>query len=264
MKELRRAISLSASLVALAAALAVMPAQAADIHVLATGALSAAFKKLAPAFEQKTGNHLLISWGPSYGTSPDALPSRIRNKEPMDLCFMIGAALDQQIKQGNFDASTRADLAESRIGVAVRAGLPVPDVSTVDQLRRALLNAKTVAFSEGASGTFISGTLFAKLGIAEQMKAKSVLIRGKELVGTAIERGQADLGLQQISELRAIPSIQYAGPLPDEVQNANVISAAIATDAREPAAARSLIAYLKTPEAKAIFESTGLDPVKSK
>lgn len=256
--------NLSAAAAACMMAATALPVQATEIHVLATGALSAAFKKLVPAFEKKTGDHLIIAWGPSYGSSADALPTRIRNKEAMDLCFMIGAALDAQIQQGVFDPATRADLAQSRVGVAVRAGLPVPDVSSVEKLRTTLLEAKSVAFSEGASGTFIVNTLFPKLGIADQMKSKSVLIHGKELVGTAIERGEADLGLQQISELRAIAGIQFAGPLPEEVQNANVISAAIATGAKEPAAAQSLIAYLKTPEAKAIFESTGLDPVKSK
>nr|WP_198984545.1 substrate-binding domain-containing protein [Herbaspirillum sp. ASV7] len=256
--------TLSTAAVACMMTATTLPARAAEIHVLATGALSAAFKKLVPAFEKKSGDHLVIAWGPSYGSSADALPTRIRNKEPMDLCFMIGAALDGQIQQGVFDPVTRADLAQSRVGVAVRAGLPVPDVSSVEKLRTALLEAKSVAFSEGASGTFIVNTLFPKLGIVEQMKSKSVLIHGKELVGTAIERGEADLGLQQISELRAIAGIQFAGPLPDAVQNPNVIAAAIARDAKERKAAQGLIDYLRTAEAKAIFESTGLDPVSAR
>jgi len=264
MKTLKKYVSTAATVAMCASTMVASSAHAKDIHVLATGALSAAFKKLGPAFEKKTGDHLVISWGPSYGTSPDALPIRIKNNEPMDVCFMIGAALDDQIVKGRFDGNTRADLAESRIGLAVRAGLPVPDISSVDKLRKALLNAKSVAFSEGASGTFITGTLFSKLDVVEQMNSKSVLIKGKELVGTAIDRGEADLGLQQISELRAIPTIQFAGPLPIEVQKVSVISAAIATDAKEKAAAQTLISYLKTPEAKAIFESTGLDPIGSK
>lgn len=237
-------------------------AQAADIHVLATGALSAAFRELGPGFERETGNRLVISWGPSYGASPDALPMRIKNREAMDVCFMIGAALDDQIKQGNFVADTRVDLAESGIGVAVMAGLHKPNVSTVDGLREALLAAKSVAFSEGASGTYITGTLFTKLGIAEQMKDKSIQIKGRELVGAAIERGDAQLGLQQISELRAIPGIQYVGPLPAAVQKVSVISVAIAKNAREVKAAEALIAYLKTPAAAEKFAKSGLDPVK--
>lgn len=239
-------------------------AQAADIHVLATGALSAAFKQLGPDFEKNSGHHLIVSWGPSYGRSPDALPMRIKAGEAMDACFMIKAAMTDQISQGNLLAGTAVDLAESRVGVAVRAGLPRPDVASVDSLRATLLAAKSVAFSEGASGTYIVGTLFPKLGIAEAMKAKSVPISGRELVGTAIERGDADVGLQQISELRAIPGIQYIGPLPEAVQKVSVISAAIGKDARERKAAEALLAYLKTPEAAATFLKTGLDPIGAK
>lgn len=239
-------------------------AHAADIHVLATGALSAAFRQFAPDFEKKSGHHLIVSWGPSYGSSPDALPMRIKAGEAMDACFMIKAAMTDQVKQGNLLAGTAVDLAESRVGVAVRAGLPRPDITTVDSLRATLLAAKSVAFSEGASGKYIVGTLFPALGIADAMKAKSVPISGRELVGTAIERGDADVGLQQISELRAIPGIQYIGPLPEAVQKVSVISAAIGKDAKERKAAEALLAYLKTPEAAATFVKTGLDPIGAK
>ncbi len=238
-------------------------AQAADIHVLATGALSAAFKTIAPAFEKSTGNRLIVSWGPSYGTSSDDLPVRIRNHEPMDVCFMIGAALDEQIHQGRFVESTRTDVAISRVGIAVRAGLPKPDIRSVDAVRSALLNARSVAFSEGASGNYVTGTLFPKLGITDAMQGKIVQIKGKELVGVALERGEADMGLQQISELRAIDGIQYVGPLPEPLQRASVISAAVARDAAEPDAARALIRYLQTPGARSILEEAGLDPVEA-
>ncbi|MFS2024515.1 substrate-binding domain-containing protein [Massilia sp. CT11-137] len=239
-------------------------AQAADIHVLATGALSAAFRQLGPDFEKKSGHHLVVAWGPSYGSSPDALPMRIQAGEAMDACFMIKAAMADQIKQGKLLPATAVDLAESRVGVAVRAGLPRPDIASVDGLRATLLAAKSVAFSEGASGKYIVGTLFPELGIADAMKAKSVPIHGRELVGTAIERGDADLGLQQISELRAIPGIQYVGPLPEAVQKVSVISAAIGKDARERKAAEAFLAYLKTPDAAATFVKTGLDPIGAK
>jgi molybdate transport system substrate-binding protein len=146
------------------------------------------------------------------------LPTGIKNGETMDVCFMIRPALDEQIRQGKFLPDTRTDLVASRISVAVQVGMPKPDVSTVETRRNAPLAAKSVAFSEGASGIYITETLFPKLGIADQMKARSVQIKGKELVGTAIERGDAEFGLQQISELRAIQGIQYVGSLPQEVQ----------------------------------------------
>lgn len=228
--------------------------------MLATGALRSAFRRLVPAFERETGDKLIVSWGPSYGASPDDLPVRIKNREPMDVCFMIGAALDDQIRQGYFIADTRSDVAMSRIGLAVRRGLPKPDIGSVDALRSALLDAKSVAFSEGASDKYVTEVLFPKLGIAPAMRTKIVQIKGKELVGTALERGDADVGLQQISELRAIDGIQYVGPLPDSLQKVSVIAGAVGRDAVEPDAARKLIRYLRTPEAKAIFEEVGLDP----
>ncbi|RKE37218.1 molybdate transport system substrate-binding protein [Paraburkholderia sp. BL23I1N1] len=257
--KLRRA---TASAALCTASLLSNAVQAADVHVLATGALSAAFRELGPGYERQTGDHLIISWGPSYGTSTDALPIRIKNGEAMDVCFMIRPALDEQIRQGKFLPDTRTDLVASRIGVAVQVGMPTPDVSTVETLRSALLAAKSVAFSEGASGTYITETLFPKLGIADQMKGRSVQIKGKELVGTAIERGDAELGLQQISELRAIQGIQYVGPLPQEVQKVSVISAALSTNAQEREGAAALISYLRTPTASAVFEKTGLDPIE--
>lgn len=133
---------------------------AAEIHVLATGALSAAMKTIIPAYEMESGNRVDVAWGPSYGTSPDALPSRIQNGEPVDLVLMVGAALDRQIELGRFDGASKVDIAESAIGVAVRADVPVPRISTVDDLRSTLLAARSVAFSEGASGTYIVNTLF--------------------------------------------------------------------------------------------------------
>ncbi|HKT66607.1 MAG TPA: substrate-binding domain-containing protein [Burkholderia sp.] len=235
-------------------------AHADEIHVLATGALRGAFERLAPAFEQASGHHLEIAWGPSYGTSPDALPVRLRNDEAVDVCFMIRPALEREVDAGRFDRATLEDIAASGIGVAVRHGVAVPDVRTVDALRRALLNAKSVAFSEGASGTYIVGTLFEKLGIAAQMKPKSVLVRGKELVGTALARGDAELGLQQISELKVTPGIDFAGPLPAAVQKTSAISSAIAAHARSADASRAFVAFLKTASAAVILQQSGLDP----
>lgn len=134
------------------------------------------------------------------------------------------------------------------------------DLSTVDALRDALLHAKSVAFSEGASGTYIAGTLLEKLGIAEQMKSKSVRVRGKELVGTALARGDAELGLQQVSELMVTPGIDFAELLPADVQQVSVISSAIAAQARAAAASRAFVAFLKSAPAVAALQRSGLEP----
>ncbi|PRE66093.1 substrate-binding domain-containing protein [Burkholderia multivorans] len=236
-------------------------AHADEIHVLATGALHGAFDQLVPMFEKSSGHRLAIAWGPSYGTSAEALPMRLRNGEKVDICFMMKPALQQQVDAGRFDRASLSDIAASGIGVAVRKGVAVPDVSTDDALRHALLSAKSVAFSEGASGTYIVDTLFKRLGIVDQMKAKSVLIRGKELVGTALARGDAELGLQQISELKVTPGIDFAGPLPADVQKTSVISSAIAVNAQAADASRAFAAFLKTAPAVAVLQKTGLDPL---
>jgi len=238
-------------------------AQAADIHVIATGALKGAFTKLAPAFEQASGHKLLIAWGPSYGSSADAIPMRIKNHEPVDVLIMVGAALDQHLADGSFIVSSRADLAQSGIGVGVRHGAPRPDISSPDALKQSLLSARSIGYSEGASGAYISGTLFKKLGIVEQVAPKIRLVHGKELVGEVIARGEVEIGLQQISELRVVPGVDYVGPLPADLQKISLISAVIARDANQMAPAKELMAFLSSPAAAAMFMQSGLDPVDS-
>ena len=236
--------------------------QAADIHVIATGAVKGAFSRLVPAFEQASGHRLLISWGPSYGSSPDAIPTRLKNGEPVDVLIMVGAALDERLNDGKFVKASRADLAQSAIGVGVRQGAPRPDIGTPAALRQTLLSAKSIGHSEGASGTYIAGTLFKKLGIADQVAPKVKVVHGKELVGEVLARGEVELGLQQISELIVVPGVDYVGPLPDSLQKTSLISAVAAADVPHAAAAKELLGFLVTPAAAAMFEQSGLVRVK--
>jgi molybdate transport system substrate-binding protein len=237
-------------------------AQAADVHVIATGAVKGAFSRLVPAFEQASGHRLIIAWGPSYGSSPDAIPTRLKNQEPVDVLIMVGAALDDRLGDGKFIAASRADLAQSGIGVGVRKGAPRPDISSPAALKQALLNAKTIGHSEGASGTYIAGTLFKKLGISEQVASKVRVVHGKELVGDVIARGEVELGLQQISELMVVPGVEYVGPLPAELQKTSLISAVAAADASQAAAAKEFLLFLASPAASTMFAQSGLIPVK--
>src|SRR5471032_1294118 len=199
-KSISRALALGAAGMLLGAA-----APAADIHVIATGALKGAFQRLQPEFEQTTGHRLLISWGPSFGSSPDAIPSRLRRHEPLDVLIMVGPALDAQIAAGGIDAASRTDLAQTGIGIGVRQGAARPDIGSVDALRHVLLAARSIGYSEGASGSYIAHTLWKKLGIEQQVVSKVRIVDGKELVGEVIARGEVDIGLQQISELRVVP-----------------------------------------------------------
>ncbi len=164
------------------------------------------------------------------------------------------------IAAGEVEAGSRVDLVLSRIGMAVRAGAPQPDIGSVDALVRAVRAAKSVAYSASVSGTYLATELFPRLGLADEIAAKGRRIES-ERVGAVVARGDAELGFQQISELLPIEGIDYVGPLPDEAQRVSTFSAGIAVGARSPAAARELVAFLASPALGPIVEKYGLDQV---
>lgn len=235
----------------------------AEIRVMISGGFSAAYGHLTPDFERVTGNKVVTVYGPSMGETLEAIPTRIKRGEPVDVLIMVGSALSALIDQGKAVAESRVDLARSSIGMAVRAGALKPDISSVNALRRTLLEAKSIAYSDSASGVYISTELFQRLGIAREVAGKSTMIPG-EPVGAVVARGEAEIGFQQISELRPIAGIELVGPLPAEVQRITVYSAAVAASAREPEAAKALIAFLASPSAARAIENTGLEPIPTK
>jgi molybdate transport system substrate-binding protein len=239
-------------------------ALAEEVRVIATGALQGAMKTLKPAYEKKTGNTLVIAWGPSFGTSPEAIPERIRNKEPMDVTIGTEETLDTVGKTGVFDPSSRKVIALSQIGIAVPKGRPHPPIGTVAEVRQALLSAGRVAYSQGASGVYIRTTLLPKLGIADQIASKTVVAEGKELVGTLLARGDADIGMQQVSELKVTPGVDYLGPLPAEIQKVSRFAGMVAKDSSHGKAARGFLTFLASAEARPLIEASGLDPVPAK
>jgi molybdate transport system substrate-binding protein len=236
-------------------------AKASELHVLATTALKPFFEQMTSNFEKTTGHRLKFVWGTSFGTASDALPVRIKNGETADLVIMIGTSIDEQIKLGYLRKETASYLATSRIGLAVKSGIPKPDITNIDNLRHTLLAAKSVAYSSGVSGVYAAGTMFPQLGIADQLKSKSVVVEVPELVGHALLRGDAEVGLQQMSELMAVPGIQIVGPLPDAVQRVNVIAAAVAKNAAQPQAAEALITFLQGSNAAQKLKASGFDPI---
>ena len=146
---------------ALAAALFVAAAaDAAEIKVMNSGGFTAAYKELAPQFERSTGHSVATSWGASMGNAPDSIPSRLARGEPVDVLILAGSALDNLIKEGKAVPGSRVDLARSSIGMVVRAGAPKPDISSVEALKRTLLEAKSVAYSASASGVYLSTEMF--------------------------------------------------------------------------------------------------------
>lgn len=237
-------------------------AQGAVVTVVSSGGFAGAFRVLAPQFERATGNTVVTKWGPSMGNTSDAVPARIQRGESIDVVIMVGAALGDLIKAGKVIANSRVDLARSGIGVAVRKGAPKPDISSAEALRGALMAAKSIAYSDSASGVYVSTELFSRLGISDQVTGKSRMIPA-EPVGSVVARGEAEIGFQQMSELKPISGIELVGMLPPELQKITIFSAGVVVGAKEPDTARALIAFLASPAAAAAISESGMEPVVS-
>ncbi|MCT9070193.1 substrate-binding domain-containing protein [Cupriavidus gilardii] len=235
-------------------------ALAADIHVVTSGGFTAAYKLLVPLFEQATGHRVISAYGASMGNAADAIPNRLARGERFDIVILADSGLAALQREGRVQPDSRVDLGRSLIGAVVRKGTePRPDVSTVEGLRQALLDARSIAYSASASGTYLSTELFQRLGVAEQVKGKAHRILS-ERVGTVVLRGDADLGFQQVSELLPFSQLDFLGPIAAEAQQRVFFSAGLTADAREPEAARQLIQFLASPAAAPIVRITGLEP----
>jgi molybdate transport system substrate-binding protein len=234
-------------------------AQAAEIRVMSSGSFTAAYERLGPVFEQRTGHKLISTFGASFGPDPTSLPERLNRGEPADVLIALADGLTALAKSGHVE-ERQTPLAESRLAFAVKTGTPVPDMSTVDAMRRALLAAGSVAYSPSGSGLYYERELVQRLGIADQMLPKSRRVL-RERIGAVVARGDAEMGLQQISELLPIQGIQIIR-IPEEVQRVSIAAGAVAMKARHPEAARQLLAFLTSADAAGPIVATGLDPIK--
>jgi molybdate transport system substrate-binding protein len=237
-------------------------ASADDIRVMTSGAFTAAYLELLPQLERSIKGKVVTA-ATSMGTGSDSIPNRLERGEVVDVVIVADDALDQLIKDGRVLASSRVALARSSIGMAVRAGTSRPDISSVDALRRTLLQAKSVAYSASVSGVYVSTELFQRLGIADQMRGKSQRI-DRERVAAVVARGEAEIGFQQISELLPVAGIEFVGPLPPEVQRVTVFSAGVAASSKNADAARAFIRFLASSEAAGTIKKSGLAPIGSK
>lgn len=234
-------------------------AQAVELHVVSSGGFAPAYKLLAPEFEKQTGNKLISEWGPSMGTTTNAIPVRLDRGESIDVVIMVGKSLDDLMAQGKLLAGSKVVLANSPIACAVKEGAKRPDISTVSKFRKTLLEAKTVAYSDSASGEYIKNELMTKLGIKDQMVGKARQIPATP-VGEIVANGDAEFGCQQRSELMAVKGIHILGLIPKEVQLISEFSAAVVSTAHAPKEAKALIDFISSSKNKAIIESTGLEP----
>jgi molybdate transport system substrate-binding protein len=251
---------LALAFLALLALRAAPAAAAEEVRVMTSGGFTAAYDLLRPEFEKATGITVHSAYGASGGGAPDSIPVRLTRGEPADLLILSREALDLLTREGRVVAASRIDLVRSKIGVAVRAGAPKPDISTRAGLIAALKNARSIGYSASASGTYLAEDLFPRLGVWEEIKGKSVRILS-ERVAAVVARGEVEIGFQQISEILPVAGADYAGPLPEELQEVTVFSAGITTSARNPAGARRLIDYLSSRAVAPTVAGTGLDPV---
>jgi molybdate transport system substrate-binding protein len=259
----RRKFTALAAIPILLAIFAVVARSADEITVVTSGGFTAAYLELVPQYESATHNKLNTEFGPSMGTTHNAIPVRLDRGEKIDVVIMAAPALQDLIKQGKVRADSRVDLIKSYIGMAVKAGASKPDISSVDALKQTLLNAKSIAYSDSASGVYLSTELFPKLGIADQIKSKSKKIEA-DPVGGVVATGEFEIGFQQISELKPVKGIDIVGPLPAGAQQITVFAAGIPTTATHPDAARALIEWLSSPAAYSAIRKSGVEPANPK
>jgi molybdate transport system substrate-binding protein len=232
-------------------------APAAEINAFISTAIKSVTDEVLPPFERANGHTIRAAYAPS-----GALVPRFERGEPVDVFLTDAPALDALIGKGKV-IGPRADLARTGIGIAVKKGAPHPDVSTPDALRRALLAAKSVGHASPAGGSITGGhimRMFEKLGIADQITPKTKLSMGgpNSRVSVLVSSGEAEIGLQQASELLDNPDVEVIGMLPSELQQITIYSGGVTTNAKQPDAAKALIAALMTPAAQAIFKAKGL------
>ena len=228
----------------------------ASIDVLSTLALRGVLAVVADTFHAQTG----LSFAATYRSTNMSL-GLIAQGLTADMTIVTREAIKGLVRDGVIVPGSTADLAQSGVGIAVKAGAAKPDIGSVDALRRTLLEAKSVAFSRlGASGVHF-GHVIERLGIAGEVRRKAHI--GDSFVGEVVARGDAEIAVQQISELKAVAGIDIVGPLPEEVQKISVFAAGVFRAARNPDDAKTLIAYLADPRLARVVSSTGLEPVKA-
>ena len=241
-------------LIAAAALLLSGACGAAEIKVLSTQATEEAYRELVPQFEQASGHKVSTIF-----TGTLDVQKRIAAGETYDLIIMAGPAIDDYIKAGKIVPGSRVDLAKSGVGVAVRGGAPKPDIGSTEALKKTLIAAKSIGYSTGPSGVYLTG-LFQRLGLAEQVAPKLKQTPTGVFVGTLVASGEAEIGFQQVSELSHFPGVDFVGPLPADVQQTTAFASGIHVGAKEADAARAWVKFLTTPAAAAAYRRRGLEP----
>ena len=239
-------------------------ASAADVKVMISAGFFGVYEELGPAFEKATGHKLVTTRGPSVGDSPEAIPTRLSRGEEADVVIMDGVGVDLLDQRNLTRPGSRVPLAESFIGMVVRAGQPKPDISTVDSLRKTLLAAKSIAYSDSSSGTYLSTVGFKKLGVADDISGRTRKVRGPpsgEPVAAVVARGEAEIGFQQVPELIHVPGIDFVGTVPSEIQPPTLYVGALPKNSQQPDAALALLHFLSSADVAAVITKAGMKPL---
>ena len=229
----------------------------AQVRVIISGGFSAAYRELLPEFERTSGIKVTTTTGGSQGNGPNTIGAQLRRGEPADVVIMNRAGLDELIAQGRIVDRTDVDVAQTYLGMAVRAGAPKPDISTVDAFRQTLLRAKSVTFDSSTTGIYLTTKLFPRLGIADEMAKKSTTTGV-----TAVASGDAEIAVQPVSEILPVQGVYFVGTVPAEVQYVAVFAVAVVAGSKEIESSKQLIAFLTSESATAAIKKSGMEPSK--
>jgi len=227
---------------------------AAEIKVLSTQATEQSYRELAPQFEEMTGHKVTTIF-----TGTLDADKRLAAGESYDLLIMSAPSIDQHIKDGKLVTGSRVDVAKSGVGLAVKKGAAKPDISTTEALKRTLIAAESIGYSTGPSGEIVLA-LLRRLGVLNQVRSKMKQTPTGVFVGSIIASGEVQIGFQQVSELSQFAGVDYVGPLPADIQQYTTFSSGIVKNAKEPEAARALVAFITAPEAATAFRKRGMEP----
>jgi molybdate transport system substrate-binding protein len=229
-------------------------ANAAELKVISTQAPELAYRELVPQFEKATGHTVKTTF-----TGTLDAKKRIAAGEFFDVLIMASPEIEEFLGKGTLAPGSRVDIAKSGVGIGVKAGAPKPDISTTEAFKKTLLAAKSIGYSTGPSGNYVIG-LFERLGIADQVKPKLKQTPTGVFVGTITASGEAEIGIQQVSEMAQFPGVDYVGPLPADIQKMTVFTSGVAANAKEPAAGKALLKFITSPDAAASFKKRGMEP----
>jgi len=248
-----------ARILLLAASVLALPYDAAaQIHVIISGGFRGAYDAMLPDSDTFAGIGVTTTSGASIGSGPTTIPHQIRRGVAADVVILAREGLNELLAEHRIVAGSDVDLARSLIGMIIRAGMPKPDISTVEGFKQTLLSAHAVAVSTSASGVYLTTQLFPRLGIAAAMAGKVVV---SDAGAGAVGAGEADIGLQQVSEVLRVPRTTFVGTIPADLQLETIFAAAIVAGTQHLTESRQLITHLSSEAAAGAIRRSGMEPI---